>query len=91
MVGTPPVLMTKAVWEGFCAVCPADKILTEGWVKQVNIAAPRRTKSVDWTNILKRPFRSTLTRTDPNGTESTFPRFVRFNETTVSAGVRFRF
>jgi hypothetical protein len=67
------------------------QILTEGWVKQVNIADPRRTRSVDWTNILKRPFRSTLTRTDPNGTESTFPRFVRFDETTVSAGVRFRF
>lgn len=45
----------------------------------------------DWTNILKEPFRSTLTRIDPNGTESTFPRFVRFNETTVSAGIRFRF
>ncbi|HWT13131.1 MAG TPA: TonB-dependent receptor [Allosphingosinicella sp.] len=45
----------------------------------------------DWTNILKTPFRSTLTRIDPNGTESTFPRFVRFNETTVSVGARFRF
>ncbi|HEX8571868.1 MAG TPA: hypothetical protein VF759_03860 [Allosphingosinicella sp.] len=59
--------------------------------EQVNIADPRRTKSVDWTNILKSPFRSTLTRTDPNGTESTFPRFVRFDEATVSAGIRFRF
>ncbi|HEX8645235.1 MAG TPA: TonB-dependent receptor [Allosphingosinicella sp.] len=46
----------------------------------------------DWTNILKTPFRSTLTRIDGDtGTESTFPRFVRFNETTVSVGARFRF
>jgi iron complex outermembrane receptor protein len=45
----------------------------------------------DWTNILKKPFRSTLTRTDPNGTESTFPRFVRYEETTMSLGLRFRF
>jgi iron complex outermembrane receptor protein len=45
----------------------------------------------DWTNVLKTPFRSTLTRIDPNGTESTFPRFVRFNETTISVGARFHF
>ena len=49
----------------------------------------------DWTNILGDPFRSTLTRIDqnngvPTGFEATFPRFVRFNETTVSVGVRFR-
>jgi TonB-dependent receptor len=45
----------------------------------------------DWTNILKTPFRSTLSRIDPDGTVSTFPRFVRYNETTASLGVRFRF
>jgi iron complex outermembrane recepter protein len=50
----------------------------------------------DWTNILQQPFRSTLTRIDigangPTGFEATFPRFVRFNETTVSLGARFRF
>ena len=47
----------------------------------------------DATNILKTPFRSTLTRLDPpdGGTESEFPRFVRFNESTVSLGARFRF
>ena len=47
----------------------------------------------DATNILKTPFRSTLTRLDgpQGGTESQFPRFVRFNESTVSAGARFRF
>ena len=45
----------------------------------------------DWTNILGRPFRSRLTRIDPDGTESTFPRFTRYEETTVSLGVRFRY
>ena len=47
----------------------------------------------DATNILKTPFRSTLTRLDQpqGGTESQFPRFVRFNESTVSLGARFRF
>jgi iron complex outermembrane recepter protein len=45
----------------------------------------------DATNLLKTPFRSTLTRIDPDGTESTFPRFVRFNESTISLGARFRF
>ena len=47
----------------------------------------------DATNILKTPFRSTLTRLDApeGGTESVFPRFVRFNESTISVGARFRF
>jgi hypothetical protein len=45
----------------------------------------------DWTNILGKPFRSTLTRIEPNGDEATYPRFVRYEETTVSAGIRFRF
>ena len=47
----------------------------------------------DATNILKTPYRSTLTRLDPpqGGTESQFPRFVRFNESTLSVGARFRF
>ena len=47
----------------------------------------------DATNILKTPFRSSLTRLDgpQGGTESTFPRFVRFNESTISVGARFRF
>lgn len=52
----------------------------------------------DWTNILGDPFTSTLTRTDvafpngaPTGFVATFPRVVRHEETTVSAGVRFRF
>ena len=52
----------------------------------------------DWTNILGDPFTSTLTRTDvappngePTGFVATFPRVVRYEETTVSAGIRFRF
>jgi TonB-dependent receptor len=52
----------------------------------------------DWTNILGRPFTSTLTRIDtapnngaPTGFSATYPRVVRFEETTVSLGVRFRF
>lgn len=52
----------------------------------------------DWTNILGDPFTSSLTRTDvmfpngaPTGFVATFPRVVRYEETTISAGVRFRF
>jgi len=58
----------------------------------------------DWTNILGDPFTSTLTRIDvqgnpalggpngaPTGFEATFPRVVRYEETTVSLGARFRF
>jgi len=49
----------------------------------------------DWTNILGDPFSSTLNRLDVggprNGTSSTFPRVVRFEETTLSLGARFRF
>jgi iron complex outermembrane recepter protein len=52
----------------------------------------------DWTNILGDPFTSTLTRVDtqggngpPTGFEATFPRVVRYEETTVSLGARFRF
>lgn len=52
----------------------------------------------DWTNILGDPFTSTLTRTDvafpngaPTGFVATYPRVVRYEESTVSLGVRFRF
>jgi TonB-dependent receptor len=52
----------------------------------------------DWTNILGDPFTSTLTRTDtaagngaPTGFVATYPRVVRYEETTASLGVRFRF
>jgi iron complex outermembrane receptor protein len=49
----------------------------------------------DWTNILGDPFSSTLTRLDVggalDGTVSTFPRIVRYEESTVSVGVRVLF
>lgn len=52
----------------------------------------------DWTNILRKPFTSTLTRTDvtppngaPTGFVATFPRVVRYEESTMSMGVRFSF
>ncbi len=45
----------------------------------------------DWTNILGTPFRSTLTSNRNNAGEASYPRFVRFEETTVSLGARFRF
>jgi iron complex outermembrane recepter protein len=52
----------------------------------------------DWTNILGDPFTSSLTRIDtapnngaPTGFVATFPRVVRYEESTVSLGLRFRF
>jgi hypothetical protein len=49
----------------------------------------------DWTNILGDPFRSDIVRVNyPNGVPSTpeiFPMLVRFEESTMTAGVRFRF
>ena len=54
---------------------------------------PNLTLFGDWTNILGDPFTSTLTRVDfgVNGVSSTFPRVVRYEETTLSLGARFRF
>jgi iron complex outermembrane recepter protein len=59
---------------------------------------PNLTIFGDWTNILGDPFTSTLTRTDtaggngaPTGFVATFPRVIRYEETTASFGVRFRF
>jgi TonB-dependent receptor len=49
----------------------------------------------DWTNILRRPFRSDIVRINyPGGVPSApeiFPMVVRFEESVVSAGIRFRF
>ena len=51
----------------------------------------------DWTNILRKPFRSELSRTDVvggqevSGSTVVFPRAVRYEESVVSGGVRFRF
>jgi iron complex outermembrane receptor protein len=46
----------------------------------------------DWTNILKQPFRSDLFRTQvATGDVVSFPRAVRYEESVISAGVRFHF
>jgi len=46
----------------------------------------------DWTNILKQPFRSDLFRTQvATGEVVYFPRAVRYEESIISAGVRFHF
>jgi hypothetical protein len=51
----------------------------------------------DWTNILSKPFRSDIVRVNyntgngaPTGSEG-FPMFVRFEESVLSGGIRFRF
>ncbi len=49
----------------------------------------------DWINILKRPFKSDIVRTNytagaPSSTEI-FPMVVRFEESVLSGGIRFRF
>lgn len=61
--------------------------------------APALTIFGDWTNILGDPFSSTLTRTNtvanaqpaPDAFTATYPRVVRYEETTLTVGVRFRF
>jgi iron complex outermembrane recepter protein len=46
----------------------------------------------DWTNILQQPFRSDLFRTQvATGELVSFPRAVRYEESVISAGVRFHF
>ena len=49
----------------------------------------------DWTNILNIPFRSDIVRVDYNNAAATnrevFPMVVRYNESVMSGGVRFRF
>jgi hypothetical protein len=49
----------------------------------------------DWTNILNSPFRSDIVRVDYANAQSTnqevFPMVVRYNESVVSGGIRFRF
>jgi TonB-dependent receptor len=54
------------------------------------------TLTADWTNILAKPYRSDLTYTygpaSPYaGANVTLPRAIRYEESVVSAGVRFRF
>ena len=49
----------------------------------------------DWTNILGKPFRSDIVRVNyPSGQPSSaeiFPMVVRFEESVMSGGIRFRF
>jgi len=46
----------------------------------------------DWTNILQQPFRSDLYRTQvATGEVVSFPRAVRYEESVISAGIRFHF
>lgn len=45
----------------------------------------------DWVNMLAKPYRSDLTYNYANGTSSTFPRAVRYEESVFSGGIRFRF
>jgi TonB-dependent receptor len=49
----------------------------------------------DWTNILNIPFRSDIVRVNYTGTDAVgrevFPMVVRFNESVMTGGVRFRF
>jgi iron complex outermembrane recepter protein len=45
----------------------------------------------DWTNILKKPFRSEFSSARAGAPRAEYPRFVRYEETTLSAGVRFTF
>ncbi len=44
----------------------------------------------DWTNILMEPFGVTFTSARGGAPLAEFPRFLRFEETTVSLGLRFR-
>ncbi len=45
----------------------------------------------DWTNILKKPFRSQFSSARAGAPRAEYPRFVRYEETTLSAGIRFNF
>ena len=45
----------------------------------------------DWVNMLAKPYRNDLTYDYANGTSSTFPRAVRYEESVFSGGIRFRF
>ena len=45
----------------------------------------------DWTNILNKPFTSRLVSARGGAPEASYPRLVRYEEMTVSTGIRFRF
>jgi iron complex outermembrane receptor protein len=56
---------------------------------------PHLTLFFDWTNILKKPYRSDIVRINYNAGQATgteiFPLLARFEETVLSGGIRFRF
>lgn len=45
----------------------------------------------DWTNITRKPFRQTLSSARNGAPEADFNRFLRFDESTISVGLRFNF
>ena len=45
----------------------------------------------DWTNILKKPFRQDFSSARDGATRSEYIRFLRYEETILSGGLRFRF
>jgi iron complex outermembrane receptor protein len=56
---------------------------------------PALTVFADWTNILGDPFKANLKRTDlangvPTGFVAEYPRVVRYEESTLTVGIRFR-
>ncbi|MFL6863827.1 MAG: hypothetical protein ACJ8DZ_12610 [Allosphingosinicella sp.] len=56
---------------------------------------PNVTVFFDWTNILGKPFKSDIPRVNYTGGQEVsseiFPMVVRFEETVLTGGVRFRF
>ena len=64
------------------------------WSSSVNVTE-NFTLFFDWINVLNTPFRSDIVRVNypaavPTGTEE-FPMVVRYNESVLSGGIRFRF
>ena len=64
------------------------------WSSSYNVN-DKLTLFFDWTNILNIPFRSDIVRIDYSDTQPTgrevFPMVVRFNESVMTGGIRFRF
>ena len=64
------------------------------WSSSYNVT-PNVTFFFDWTNILGKPFKSDIVRVNYNAGSVTsteaFPMVVRFEETVLTGGVRFRF
>ena len=45
----------------------------------------------DWTNITMNPFKVNFTSARDGAPQAEYPRYLRYDESTVSVGVRFRF